>query len=94
MAGRDLVYEAMVMRSGHYGTRKKDVDSIVGGGILEKQLNLDLEFAFDEFGLQHESRGERKEIGVRFIANEKLNSNRENIEVYVVNLDFFSIGNP
>ena len=32
-------------------------------------------------------------IWAQFIESEKLNSNRENIEVYVVNLDVSSIGN-
>ena len=37
-SGRDLVYEAMSMRSGIYPTRKKEYTHPVGGGIYEQML--------------------------------------------------------
>ena len=43
--------------------------------------------------LQNVANTARLESWAQFIESEKLNSNRENIEVYVVNLDVFSIGN-
>ena len=36
--GKDLVYEAMKMRTGVWPPQGKNLDKVVGGGLLEKQL--------------------------------------------------------
>ena len=36
--GKDLIYEAMKMRTGIWPPQGKDLDKVVGGGLLEKQL--------------------------------------------------------
>ena len=47
----------------------------------------------DKFGLLCFEGGMLYETRPQFIERKRLNFNRENIEVYVLNLDVFSIGN-
>ena len=55
---KDLVYEAMKMRTGEWKTWDRNRFEIVGGGIVEKKLLLDGAMPDEDFeGLQHESRG-------------------------------------
>ena len=59
--GKDLVYEAMKMRTGNWKTWDKNRFEVVGGGIVEKKLLSDGAMPDEDFeGLQHESRGIRK----------------------------------
>lgn len=56
---KDLVYEAMKMRTGTWRPWDRDRVEIVGGGILEKKMlgSLDNGGIEDREGMFHESRG-------------------------------------
>ena len=55
---KDLVYEAMKMRTGQWKTWDRNRFEVVGGGIVEKKLLSDGAMPDQDFeGLQHESRG-------------------------------------
>ena len=61
--GKDLIYEAMKMRTGVWPSQGKDLEKVVGGGLLEKQLlnspvfsrareNADIAIRFESRGTQ------------------------------------------
>ena len=56
---KDLIYEAMKMRTGNWKTWDRNRFEIVGGGILEKKMLEQGSMISEEAleGLQHESRG-------------------------------------
>jgi hypothetical protein len=57
---RDLIYEAMKMRTGNWRPWDNERVEIVGGGILEKKMLANNDgggVEVDREGLQHESRG-------------------------------------
>ena len=55
--GKDLIYEAMKMRTGNWKTRDPARVTVVGGGILEKRILGDRGGIQEHEGPQHESRG-------------------------------------
>ena len=56
---KDLIYEAMKMRTGNWKTWNKDRYEVVGGGILEKKLLEQGAMPEEDFeGHKHESRGQ------------------------------------
>ena len=66
---KDLVYEAMKMRTGNWKTWDRNRFEIVGGGILEKKMleqgGMIAEEALE--GLQYESRGNTNNSFVQLI---------------------------
>ena len=61
--GRDLVYEAMKMRTGVWPSQDHDAYKIVGGGLVEKQLLSSPVFSHarenPEIAIRLESRGKK-----------------------------------
>ena len=59
--GKDLIYEAMKMRTGIWPPQGKDLEKVVGGGLLEKQLFSSPAFSHarenPDIAIRFESRG-------------------------------------
>ena len=55
--GKDLIYEAMKMRTGNWKTWDPNRVQIVGGGILEKRILGERGGVEEHEGPQYESRG-------------------------------------
>ena len=70
--GKDLIYEAMKKRTGIWPPQGKDLEKVVGGGLLEKQLISSSAFSHarenPDIAIRFESRGNgNKEIKAGFI---------------------------
>lgn len=56
--GKDLIYEAMKMRTGNWPSWDRNRVEMVGGGILEKKMLGESQIGIQEYeDPQHESRG-------------------------------------
>ena len=60
--GKDLIYEAMKMRTGIWPPQGKDLEKLVGGGLVEKQLLNSPVYSHarenPDIAIRFESRGE------------------------------------
>ena len=69
--GKDLIYEAMKMRTGIWPPQGKDLDKVVGGGLLEKQLLSSPVFSQarenPDVAIRFESRGKYQESKYRIL---------------------------
>ena len=68
--GKDLIYEAMKMRTGIWPPQGKDLDKVVGGGLLEKQLLSSPVFSQarenPDVAIRFESRGKYQEMNIEY----------------------------
>ena len=75
--GKDLIYEAMKMRTGIWPPQGKDLDKVVGGGLLEKQLLSSPVFSQarenPDVAIRFESRGkyQKNEYRILYLCYEK-----------------------